>query len=122
MEHDPHAQDNRRVRRHRGRGDLGQAALLTVVAVAVVAGVIVALLAGLGAVARDRARARTAADAAALAGAGAGPGSGPAAAMTVAAANGGELEHQETIGEQVEVTVRVGAARATARAVRGRAP
>jgi hypothetical protein len=71
------------------------------------------LVAHLGTVAVDRAAARSAADAAALAGAA----EGEVAARWAAGANGGTLERFVWDGAQVEVTVRVGRARASARAV-----
>ena len=60
----------------------------------------------------DRARARTAADAAALAGAR----DGEDMAGRVAGDNNALLEHYVSRGREVEVTVRVGDERATARA------
>lgn len=97
-------------------GDGGQVAplLAAVVFVAVVA---VVLVAQVGRVAGDRTRARTAADAAALAGAL----DGRAAAERLAADNGGTIEHFAVSAGDTEVTVRVGGARATARARAGRA-
>ncbi len=89
--------------------------MLAVVAVALVA------LVPFGVAIADRARARTAADAAALAGAA----EGEDAARDVAEANGGELLHIETNGDEVRVRVRFGdvdayaRARATVRAVPG---
>jgi hypothetical protein len=73
------------------------------------------LLARSGAEVVDRARARTAADATALAGV---EGDRPAAER-VARADGATLERFVRVGARVEVTVRVGGARATARAALG---
>ena len=95
------------------RGNRGQAVAM-VVLVFVVAGAALMLLSRLGGVVDDAARARTAADAAALAGALA----GESDAARLAAANGGELESYEIRGPMIEVVVRVGHARARARAVR----
>lgn len=92
-------------------GDGGQALPLVVLLVlALLAGAVV--LAEVGLALEERARARTAADAAALAGAAA----GEDAAGELAAANGGVLEEFRREGPEVEVTVRVGRARAVARA------
>ena len=93
--------------------DMGQATPLVALLFAVVAGAIL-LLAQLGAIAADRAQARTAADAAALAGAA----DGETAARSVAVANHAGLESFVQQGEDVEVTVRVDRARASARARR----
>ena len=87
--------------------------VLAVVALAVV--VLLALV-PVGRAATARARARTAADAAALAGAA----EGEDAARELAAANGGELTAWRAEGPDVWVEVRVGDARATAKAHRGR--
>jgi Flp pilus assembly protein TadG len=79
--------------------------------------VVVTMLIGLvalGNLVGDRTRAQTAADAAALAGAA----DGRDAAERVAGANGGEVEVYAARGAEVEVTVRVGEARATSRARR----
>jgi hypothetical protein len=76
------------------------------------------VLAGLGGLAHDRARARTAADAAALAVAAEGEGS----ASAIAGANGGVLEAVVVRGNDAEVTVRVGRARASAKATRSWQP
>lgn len=71
------------------------------------------LVAGLGGVVVDRARAKAAADASALAGAL----EGEPGAARVAAANGAVLEAYLPLpGRVVEVTVRLGRARATSRA------
>jgi hypothetical protein len=99
----------RRVQRVRGEG--GQVVpLLAVVVLVVVVGLLV--VAGVGGAAVDRARARTAADAAATAGVLVDRDE----AEAVARANGGELESFVAAGGQVEVVVRVGDARAAARA------
>ena len=71
-------------------------------------------LVALGNLLAQRAHAQTAADAAALAGAA----GGERAAVTVAADNEGDLESFAVKGTEVEVTVRVGDVRATARARR----
>ena len=92
---------------------MGQATPLVALLFAVVAGAVL-LLTQLGAVAADRAHARTAADAAALAGAA----GGEPAARSVAVANHATLESFAPQGDEVEVTVRVDDARATARARR----
>lgn len=92
---------------------MGQATPLVALLFAVVAGAIL-LLTQLGVVATHRAQARTAADAVALAGAA----DGEPAARSVAFANRAELESYSQQGEDVEVTVRVDEARATARAQR----
>ncbi len=96
------------------RRDEGQAVPL-VLAVVAVAVVVLLALAPLGRAANARARARTAADAAALAGAAEGEG----AAREVAEANGGELLEWAAQGPEVWVEVRVGDARARAKARRG---
>lgn len=96
----------------RARGERGQAAPL-MAAVVVLVGMLALLTVGVAAAAVERARARTAADAAALAGA-AGDRS---SAAVLAVENGGALEsYVEAPGGDVEVVVRVGRARATARA------
>lgn len=98
--------------------DAGQA-LLLVVGLLVVALVAVVVLARFGGLALDRARARTASDAAALAGAA----DGEPAARRVASANGGILESFRADADgTVEVTVRVGGAKASSRAVADRVP
>ena len=78
-------------------------------------GVFVLVVGRLGVAAVTQAQARTAADAAALAGAA----EGREAAVAIAKANGAKLEGFETLGADTRVTVRVGEARATARARRG---
>jgi uncharacterized membrane protein len=74
------------------------------------------LLVHLGVLAIHRAQARTAADAAALAGAA----EGRSGAQAVADANGAVLESFASLGDDVEVRVRVGSTHATARARRDR--
>jgi hypothetical protein len=86
-----------------------------VLAVVTLAVVVLLALVPLARGAVDRAQARTAADAAALAGAL----DGEAAARAVAAANGGELVAWRAAGVDVWVEVRLGAARAVAKATRG---
>lgn len=101
-------------RAHRRAGaDEGQAMPLLVMLV-VLAGVSALALSDLGVAAVSRAKARTAADAAALAGAA----EGREAATAVAEANGAALESFEVMGAETEVVVRVGEARARARARR----
>jgi hypothetical protein len=78
-------------------------------------GVFVLVMGRLGVGAVSQAKARTAADAAALAGAA----EGREAAVAMAEANGAKLEGFETLGADTRVTVKVGEARATARARRG---
>jgi len=92
-------------------GDRGQAvpAVGLVILVLVVA---LLMLAHLGGATVDRARARTAADAAALAAAG----DTDEAAASLAAQNGAELVEVTRSDRDVEVVVRVGEVRATARA------
>ena len=96
--------------RHRA-ADRGQVVPLVALVLVVGAGaaIVLALVAG---VLVDRARAQTAADAAVLAAA---VGS-DADASAVAAANGGSVESLRRDGSQVAITVRVGRARASARA------
>lgn len=105
-----------RARRGR-RADDGQVAPLAII-VLLVAGGALLLLIPLGRATFDRAEARTAADAAALAGAA----EGHAAARTLAEANGGEIVEIAESGNAITVTVRVGAAIATARAERDEPP
>ena len=93
--------------------DRGQAVPLLVFAVGLTA-VMVLGLAHMGRVVADRAQARTAADAAALAGAAEGEG----AARSVAEANGGEVIHFRTEGDEVVVEVAVGGVEAFGRARR----
>ncbi len=97
----------------RARGDEGQAVPLMAGVLALAVAVLVGLVA-LGHLTDDRARAQTAADAAALAGAADGRG----AAGAAAAENEGRIERYAVDGAEVEVTVRVGDARATSRAQR----
>jgi len=94
--------------------DAGQATPFVVLLV-VVALAAVVLLARLGGLAVDRAEARTAADAAAMAVIL----DGESAARAAADANGGVVESVTWFGPEVEVTVRVGGARATSRARTG---
>lgn len=95
----------------RARPDRGQVTPL--LALVVVMTVMVAFgLGRLGSVVIDRAEARTAADAAALAGVT----GGRAEAERLATANHGVVERFVAVGGDIEVTVRVGWARATARA------
>ncbi len=94
----------------RDRGQVAPFAALLLV----LAGVVALLLGDLGEAAVLRTRARTAADAAALAGAA----DGRAAAEAVADANGAALSSFTTDGAYTTVEVRVGEARATARAER----
>jgi hypothetical protein len=91
--------------------DEGQAVPLVMGIVAVAVVVLLALV-PLARGATDRARAGTAADAAALAGVAEGEG----AAREVARANGGELLEWRAEGTEVWVVVRVGKARARAKA------
>ncbi len=99
--------------RHRRAGrlrDAGQTVPLFVILAAVVLIVLLGLTRLTGALS-DRARARTAADAAALAGAR----DGEDIAARVAEDNHARLETYVVVGREVEVTVRVGDERATAR-------
>lgn len=98
----------------RARGHGGQA-IPFVVAMVVVTGGLLIVLARIGSMVVDHARARTAADAAALAGAV----QGESAADATAAANGGTVLEFRQDGAAVEVLVRVGVAEARARARRG---
>ena len=101
----------------RGVGDRGQVVPLAA-GVLVVAAVLVLALVPLVQGAIERSRAVAAADLAALAGAA----EGEAAAREVAAANGAELTEWSALGSDVWVEVRVGDARAEARARREPAP
>ncbi|CAN5281793.1 hypothetical protein BH18ACT4_BH18ACT4_04630 [soil metagenome] len=92
-------------------GERGQVAPLLAVLI-VLAGVMAVILVELGGAAVARAQARTAADAAALAGAA----EGVEAADAVARDNHGTLESFRTEGTDTVVVVRVGPARAEARA------
>ena len=91
--------------------DRGQVVPLVAALLVVVAAVAMGV-ARVGTAVVTRAQARTAADAAALAGAV----EGETAAREVSEANGGRLEAFERLGDEAQVTVRVGDARATARA------
>ena len=91
--------------------DSGQVLPVVAMGLVLVVGLVV-LVATVGQVVDERARARTAADAAALAGAA----GGSAAAEQVAVENGAVLEEYEAVGSDVLVRVRVGRARADARA------
>ncbi len=95
--------------------EAGQVMPLVLVLLALSAALAV-LVAELGEVAVERARARSAADAAALAAA-TERGDGRTVAREYAAANGATLESFGHEGGEVLVVVRVGRARATARAV-----
>lgn len=97
----------------RCRGTEGQAAPLVLAVVALAVVVLLALV-PLARGAQERAQARAAADAAALAGAA----EGEATAREVAAANGAELTSWRAAGLDVWVEVRVGEARAHAKARR----
>ncbi len=98
----------------RGAGDQGQVLPFAALAMVTTIGVLV-LVSVLGVVVVDRLRARHAADATAVAVAQDGVG----AARHVASANGATLEAVRPVdGDAVEVTVRVGSARATSRAER----
>lgn len=101
-------------RAKRCRGAHGQAAPLVLGVVALAVVVLLALV-PLARGAQQRAQARSAADAAALAGAA----EGETAAREVAAANGAELTSWRAAGLDVWVEVRLGEARATAKARRG---
>jgi outer membrane lipoprotein SlyB len=92
----------------------GQAMPL-VLAVVAFAAVLLFALVPVAEAAHDRARARSAADAAALAGAA----DGEEAARAMAEVNGAELVLWRTEGPEVWVEVRLGDARATAKARRG---
>ena len=100
--------------RRRGHGEHGQAMPLAAALVAIAA----ILVLGIGELASDvvaAGRARSAADAAALAG----TRDGFAAAAAYAARNGATLVAWRREGDDVVVTVRLGAATATARATGG---
>jgi hypothetical protein len=94
--------------------DRGQAMPLALAVVAFAAVVLLALV-PVATAANERARARTAADAAALAGAA----DGEDAARDMAAANGATLSEWRADGADVWVEVRLGDARAVAKARRG---
>lgn len=98
----------------RAHGEHGQAVPLAAALVAIAA----VLVLGIGELARDvvdAGRARSAADAAALAGVR----DGPAGAASLATRNGATLVAWRRDGRDVVVTVRVGAATASARATGG---
>ncbi len=95
------------------RDERGSVLPLMVLAVAVIGGIVM-LVGRLGVAATDRAAARAAADAAALAGAADGEGS----ARELAAANGAAVTSFEVRGADAIVEVRLGTARALARARR----
>jgi Flp pilus assembly protein TadG len=97
----------------RRREDDGQAVPLLAGVLALLVAVLLGLVA-LGNLVGERTRAQTAADAAALAGAA----RGRPAAEALAIENDGTLERYASEGAEVEVTVRVGDARATSRARR----
>jgi Flp pilus assembly protein TadG len=102
-----------RTRPRRTDDDRGQALPLLAGALALVVMLMLGLVA-LGTTVDDRARAQTAADAAALAGAA----DGRVAAEGAAAANHASLERFTSQDGEVEVVVRAGGSRATARAGR----
>jgi uncharacterized membrane protein len=89
-----------------------------VAGIVVLAAAAMLLVVHLGRAANERARARTAADAAALAGAA----EGRDAAEAIATANHAVIESYEELADGVQLSVRLGAARATARAVRTTGP
>lgn len=97
--------------RVRPDGDDGQALLVATLGLVLLAAMVV-LAIEVGAVLAERSQASAAADAAALAGAL----EGPEGAEQVAEANGAELESFRRAGPDVWVVVRVGRARAEARA------
>lgn len=103
--------------RSAGCHDKGQVLPVVAVCLAMVVGLVV-IVGTVGQVLDERARARTAADAAALAGAA----GGSAAAEEVAVENGAVLEEYVALGSDVLVRVRVGRARADARASPTRPP
>jgi uncharacterized membrane protein len=82
--------------------------------IVVLAAAAMLLVVHLGRAANERAQARTAADAAALAGAA----EGRDAAEAIAVANHAVIESYVELADGVQLSVRLGAARATARAVR----
>lgn len=106
--------DRSGVDRRRTRRQSGQIIPTMVVAVLVVLVIALLVLVRVGRQVDDRARAQSAADAVALAGARDGEGS----AGSIAAANHAVLESFVGRGVEVEVIVRVGRSRATARARR----
>ncbi len=98
----------------RDHGDRGQILPFTTLLLVLAAGLAI-LVVELGQVAVDRAQARTAADAAALAAA-ASPESARTQAVRLAGANGARVVSFDEQSGEVVVEVRVGRARATARA------
>ena len=100
---------------HGGHDDLGQILPLVALLVAMALGLAV-LTVEMARLVGERAVAQAAADAAALASA-VDPDDGWSRAHELAVANGAVLEAFRRVGTSVEVTVRVGRARATARAV-----
>ena len=98
-----------------GNDDRGQLLPMVALLVAMALGLAV-LIVETARLVGERAIAQTAADAAALA-AVVDPGDGRGRAGEMAAANGAVLESFRQLGTSVEVTVRVGRERATARAV-----
>ena len=102
------------VQRCRGRGDGGQATVMLLIVLAVMAGALATALADFGGAVVERTRAQTAADAAALASLD----GGYQAAVSLAAANGGVIvSWSRGPGvDEVTVTVQVGDSTATARA------
>ena len=97
----------------RDHGDRGQILPFTTLLLVLAAGLAI-LIVELGQVAVDRAQARTAADAAALAAAS--PESARTQAVRLAGANGARVVSFDEQSGEVVVEVRVGRARATARA------
>lgn len=95
------------------RGEAGQASALMLGVLALAIAVLVALV-PLAQGAIERSRAQTAADAAALAGAA----EGEDAARDIAAANGAQVVTWRSAGDDVWVEVRLGTARAVAKAHR----
>ena len=98
-----------------GNDDRGQLLPLVALLVSMALG-LAALIVETALLVGERAMAQTAADAAALASV-VDPGDGRRRAGEMAAANGAVLESFRQLGPSVEVTVRVGRARAIARAV-----
>lgn len=98
--------------RGRVRRESGQAAIVLLAVVAVLVVTISLAVAAMGRTTIDRTRAQTAADAAALAAVS----GGPPAAAALAARHGAIVTALSVDGEEVTVTVRIGAVSATARA------
>jgi len=96
----------------RSRRDRGQAAILLLAVVAVLAVTMSVAVAAMGRTTIDRTRAQTAADAAALAAVQ----GGSTAAGDLAARHGAVIVELSVAGDTVTVTVRVGDVTATARA------